>query len=391
MRGPSRVYSLGGAIFAMCLAALCSPVLSSAASAPPIKIGSISTLSGANVPIGMEQCYGAEIAVSEINAAGGVLGRKLELIVRDDQSDPTKGILAANELIANEKVVALIGSSNTGPSLATKQVAEKYHVVLITPVSLGTSVDDPASPFSFGIRPSSKVQAAKMVEYAVGKLGKTRIGLIHDNGAYGMDGNKWMIEELKKRKITPVGDENYKMFDNDMTVQLTKLKDAKAEVLLLTSVAADAATIRRAAAQIGYSPIMIGPSSDASLAFVNIAKELANGMYVVNNVDPYNTAKVPRMDSFFKRYEELNKQFKYGFSSVGGGIVQSYDAIYILANAMKAARSTDSVAVRDAIEKVTGFEGLSGTINFSKSNHEGLGPEVLHVFEYRNQKLTLLQ
>ncbi len=364
--------------------------LSSAGAADAIKIGSISTLSGSNVPIGLEQRYGAQIAVDEINAKGGVLGRKLELVVRDDQSDPTKGIQAANELINSEKVAALIGSSNTGPSLAIKQVAEKSHIVFITPVSLGTSIDDPATPFSFGIRPSSRAQAKKIVEVAVDELHKSRIGLVHDNGAYGMDGNKWLTAELKKRNMTPVADESYKMFDHDMTVQLTKLKEAKADCLLLTSVAADAATIRRAAAQIGYSPEMIGPSSEASLAFVNIAKDLANGFYVVNNVDPYNTAKSARMDTFFKKYESLNKEFKYGFSSVGGGIVQGYDAIYILAKAMESAKSTDSAAMRNAIEKIRGFQGLSGTISFSKENHEGLGPEVLHVFQYKDMKLTLL-
>ncbi len=389
MRGRSWISVT--ALFAICLLVLCGPITSSAADNSSIKIGSISTLSGANAPIGMEQRYGAEIAVAEINARGGVFGRKLDLVVRDDQSDPTKGIQAANELISNEKVIALIGSNATASALAIKQVAEKRHVVLITSESLGTSIDDPVSPFSFGIRPSSKMQAAKMIEYAVGKLGKTNIGLIHDNGPYGMDGNKWVLEELRKRKITPVSDQSYKMFDNDMTVQLTKLKEARAEALLLTSVAADAASIRRAAAQIGYFPVMIGPSSEASLAFVNIARELVDGFYVVNNVDSYNVAKAPRIDAFFKKYELLNKEFRYGFSTVGGGIVQSYDAIYVLVKAIETARSTDSTAVRNALEGITGFKGLSGTINFSKFNHEGLGPDVLHLFQYRNQKLALIE
>jgi branched-chain amino acid transport system substrate-binding protein len=200
------------------------------ANAQDIKLGFNGDLSASpSAQSGSAGVLGIEAAIADVNAAGGVLGRKLTLVIRDDQSQPPKSIQNMSDLIDNEKVVAVFGPTNSGNALAWKQIPNQKKVISMGMIGAGTDITKPMKPgadnYMFRVSMVDREQIAGLVAYAA-KSGSKKIGLMGETTGFGQGGLKDMEEVMKLHELTPVAIEKFSVSDTDMTSQLNKMKAA---------------------------------------------------------------------------------------------------------------------------------------------------------------------
>ena len=225
----------------------------SALAAEPIKIGLVAALSGPSAQSGEAITQGLTIAIDEINASGGVLGRPLELVKRDDESSPPKGATAARELIANEKVAAIFGGLDTPVSLAIVPIVNRDHVPYMGVWAAGTPITrNGANPnFAFRVSAVDVLVDEALLKYAQ-KSGAKKLGLILINNPWGESNEKGLTEQAKHLGITLAGVEKFEDRDVDVVPQLTRLKNAGADALILVANAAPGAQVMKARERMGW-------------------------------------------------------------------------------------------------------------------------------------------
>ncbi|MGH9579208.1 MAG: ABC transporter substrate-binding protein, partial [Terriglobales bacterium] len=275
--------------FARCVPLAAFAALSLACAAAPanaqdIKIGYNSDQSGGGAAEhGLSGRFGVEAALEDINKAGGLLGKKVVLVNRDDTGQPPKSIQNMNELIDSEKVVAVIGPTNTGNALAWLHLPQQKKIPVISHVATGTDItkryEKEAKNYIFRVSMVDREQIALLVAYAV-KASKTKkVALIADSTGYGQGGVKDATEILKLHGITPVANEKFQPKDTDMTSQLSKVKTAGADVLVVYALADANAHLMKSMEKMNYFPVTVGSWANLASPFVNIAgKKLAENL-----------------------------------------------------------------------------------------------------------------
>jgi branched-chain amino acid transport system substrate-binding protein len=213
---------------------------------------------------GVTTVRAAQIAVDEINAKGGINGRKLELVPRDDEHNPTKHVAAVRELVEKEGVSVLFGPTASTAGLAVAPILnDELHVPMILPHAAATDIvwnkawreKKPNYMFRYGMFDAG--QARSLVEFATKKLNKTKLGIIVENSGWGEGGRAEMTNALKEMKLTPVAEEKFNFKDTDLTPQLGRAQRAGAEVILFYGQVAEATAMMRSAAKMGYRPPVV--------------------------------------------------------------------------------------------------------------------------------------
>ena len=378
---------------AFLVSTLVSPV-SSALAAEAIKIGQISALSGASAQSGEAIARGLQIAIDEINGKGGLLdGRKLELIQRDDESKPPKGLLAARELIFNEKVAAFVGGIDSPVSLAIVPLAnqEKIPFMGVWAAATGITRNNANPNYVFRVSAVDALVDVKLLNYANAKFGAEKIGLMLINNPWG-ESNERGLEAADEAndKVTIVGVEKFEAADVDMTPQLSRLKEAGAQAIVLVVNAPPGAQMMKSRERMGWTVPVVSHWGISGGRFAELAGPTAGDAHFVQTY------------SFFGEQGDVGNHVidvlkqKYGvngpeeiFSPVG--TANAYDAMHLLALAIQQAGSTDGDAIRQALENLNDeYAGLIKTYNkpFSAENHDALGPDDYLMVHYDEDQIV---
>lgn len=340
--------------------------------AQDIKLGFNGDLSASpSAEAGKAGLLGIQAAIEDINAAGGVSGRKLVLVIRDDQSQPPKSIQNMVDLIDNEKVAAVFGPTNSGNALAWRHIPNQKKIVSMGMIGAGTDITKPMSPgadnYMFRVSMVDREQIAALVAYAV-KSGTKKIGLMVETTGFGQGGLKDMQELFKLHGVQPLAEEKFAVGDTDMTSQLNKMRAAGVDTVLVWAQGTPTAQLVRSMDKINYFPTFLSSWAADNPSFFDAAGKalVSKPLFMRTMLDP----STPAQQKLFARISpKLSAPSSFTFVSHG------YDATLVLAAAIKQAGSIDGVKMREALEDLKEpVVGVMKTYNkpFSKTRHEGL-------------------
>ncbi|GMU02881.1 ABC transporter substrate-binding protein [Corallococcus caeni] len=334
----------------------------SATAAPPgpppegtILIGEVGSLTGSEATFGISARNGIDLALQEANAAGGVRGQKLVVRVYDSQGRPEEGAQAATRLIAQDKVVALLGEAASSVSMAMADKAQAGKVPMITPTSTSPEVTKKGD-YIFRVCFIDPFQGLVMAKFARENLKLNKVAVLTDNkSAFSVGLADVFNQKFKEFGGTIVGNESYSKGDTDFRAQLTSIKNMKPEAVFVPGYYTDVGIIARQAREVGLRVPLLGGDGWDSDKLYELGGSALEGSYFSNHYSPDNPD--PVVQNFLKKY-------KAAYGSVPDSVaVLAYDAGRLLVDAMKRAPDTSGPALRDAIAATKDFPGVAGTIN----------------------------
>jgi len=353
---------------------ICLAMIGCSKKSDDIKIGVYGPFSGGSAPMGVSMRNGAKIAVEEINAAGGVLGKKLALVDRDDEAKNERGGQIMQELLDKENVVAVLGPANTGVANASTQYTQQKKVPQIINVAAGAKVNEffATNPenYIFRIAASDDIQSKVIVGQAL-KRGAKKVALLCDDTNYGQNGREKMEAVLASAGVKPVYVGKFKIKDTDMTAQLQEAKAAGADVILAYGIGPELAAVSNSMDRISWKVPMIGSWTLSMSNYTTNAGKNGNGTMMPQTFIEAN-AQTPKQQQFLKTYQE---KFKESPISSAVSAAQGYDSVYLLKLAIEQAGNTEGTAIKNALENLNAsYEGLTGnyTKPFSSTDHEAI-------------------
>jgi branched-chain amino acid transport system substrate-binding protein len=371
-------------------AALLACSLSSLA-ADPIRIGVSAALTGGSSAMGVSWRDGTKLAAAEINAKGGILGRPIELVERDDEGKNERGVQITQELINKEKVVAVAGYTNTGVALASQRFYQEAKIPVIS-MPGGTIVTKQFLPpehkdnYIFRLSASDSIQARLIVEEAVAKRKYTKIAILADATNYGQLGRDDLEKALAAKGLKPVAVEKFNIKDVDMTAQLLKAKQAGAQVILTYGIGPEVAQIANGMEKLNWKVPLIGSLTLAMSNFIDNAGKNSEGAFMPQTF--IQEPSTPKRKAFIDAYQ---KAYKIDRMPSAVSAAQGYDAIYLLASAIRQAGSTDGVKVREALENLNDkIDGVITTYDkpYSRDDHEAIDIEMMVMGEVKNGRVV---
>lgn len=355
-----------------------------------IPIGMAISLKGGTALYGEAAKRGADLAVEEFNAAGGYQGKKVSLIVNDDEANPEKSTAIVKQMIDQYHVVALIGPANTENALAHIQLAQDAKVPEVIPVASGTQITQKFAKsdknYIFRVALPDNVQVSKILEQMVVKDGYRRIGLIHDTGAFGQGGKEDVLRLMKEKyKIQPTVISTFNPQDTNLEKQVLEMKNAGVQAFIFYGQAPQGAGVLEARNKQNikipvYAPWIMGDPGMGKLAGTNVN----------NNVffaDFYSTNRT-------KQTKELHDKVmaKYKEDIFPALTAQGYDSTRLILEALKKV-GPNGEKIRDEIEKTSNFQGVTaiGRKPFSRTNHEAYGTGDTFIATYKQGTITVLK
>ena len=337
-----------------------------------IKIGATISETGPASFLGDPEAKTLKMLVDEINAAGGVNGEKINLVIYDDGGDPNKARTFATRLVEDDEVVAVIGGTTTGTSMAIIPVIEDAKVPFIS-LAGAIEIVDPVRPFTFKTPHTDRMACAKIFD-DMKKNGITKIGLISGSDGFGASMHKQCLAIIGQYGIEVLADETYGPNDADMTPQLTNIKGKKGiQAVLNPGFGQGPAIVTRNYAQLAVGLPLYQSHGVASSGFIELAgAQAAQGVrlpgtaLLVAGLLPESDPQRPVVVAYKEAYEKATGK---PVSTFGG---YAHDALRILVDAIKRAGSTKPAAIRDAIESTSGLVGTTGTVTMSAKDHLGL-------------------
>jgi branched-chain amino acid transport system substrate-binding protein len=370
-------------------AAVAGFAIATAAQAQDIKLGYNGDLSASpSAQSGQAAVLGLQAAIDDINAAGGVLGKKLMLVVRDDTSQPPKSIQNMSDLIDNEKVVAVFGPTNSGNAMAWKHIPNQKKIPVIGNVGSGTDITKPMSAgadnYMFRVSMVDREQVAALLAYVKKNPASKVVGLMAETTGYGQGGLKDMQEIAALQGIKPAAVERFGVGDTDMTSQLNKMKAAGVDTIVVWAQGTPTAQLVRSMEKINYFPATLSSWAADNVTFYDAAgKTLAEKPLFMRTV---SESRTPAQQKLFDRVGgKLKAPSSFSFALHG------YDSMLVLSQAIKEAGTTEGPAVKAALEDLKApVNGLLKTYNkpFSKTQHEALTAKDFVWIKWKDSKLT---
>ena len=331
-----------------------------AAAAEPIKIGLVTALSGQSARAGEAITRGLTIAIEELNASGGVLGRKFELVRRDDEATPAKGVTAARELVYKEKVAVLFGGLDTPVSLAIVPIMNQAKVPFMGPWAAGTPITkNGASPnFVFRVSAVDEIVDKAMLQYAQKNFGTKKPGLILINNPWGSSNEKGLQAAMSAKGVKPAGVEKFENNDIDVVPQLTRLKEGGADTLFMVGNVGPSAQVVKSLDRMGWNVPIVSHWGPAGGRFTELAGPNAKRVHFVQTYSFFgNQRPVGQkvMKLLMSKYPDVK-----GPDDVtpAVGVANAYDAMHLVALAIKNAGSTDGDKIRQGFYKIGAYDGL---------------------------------
>lgn len=344
--------------------------------AEPIKIGLSGPFTGGSSSMGVSMRDGVKLAAAEINKAGGVLGRPLEFIERDDEAKNEVGVQIAQELINKEGVVATVGFINTGVALAAERFYEEAEIPVMNNVATGSVIAKQFMPpeheanYIFRNSANDLIQSSMIAEEAIKRQNFKKPAILADSTNYGQLGKTDLTNALSKLGVTPVASEKFNIGDTDMTAQLLRAKEAGADVILTYAIGPELAQIANGMAKLGWKVPMIGSWTLSMASFIDTAGANGNGAMMPQTF--IQMPSTPKRKAFIEAYQKA-----YGVDRIPSPVsaAQGYDSVYLLAAAIKQAGSTDGPKIREALENLN--DKLEGVVTlydkpYTATDHEAI-------------------
>jgi branched-chain amino acid transport system substrate-binding protein len=366
----------------------------------PIKIGAFFALSGPAAFIGAPTQLVAEMVVDKINKEGGINGHPLELVIGDTESDPTKAIMVAKRLVDNDKVVALIGPTRTGTGMAVKKYLEGKQIPTVMTVGGDPVIMEGVhggknfgtAKFIFKSPQRSSIAVKKIYLYLQAK-GYRKVALITASDGFGRDGKRWLTKLAPQYGLEIVAEESFEPKDADMTTQLTKIKSTVAQVIVCWTIGPAGSIVAKNVKQLAIKLPLVQCHGLPDPKYIELAGSASEGN-VMPSTKLMAADQLPKADpqrqliaDFVHLYNEVydyDKQFPINAHSG-----YAWDAIYILANAMKKV-GTDPAKLRDAIEQTKGYVGISGIYNITPEDHNGLDTDSMIIVQIEKGQWNLV-
>ena len=356
----------------------------------PLKIGAIVSLTGTYAGLGEPEKNVIEMEVARINEDGGVNGRPVEVIIEDDATDEAKAVAAASKLIEQDGVVAIIGATGTGQTMAPRGDVQRAGIPQVS-MAGGTVITSPVDPLVFATPWSNLIVVPFTLEH-IKAQGITKIGLISDSGGFGKDGQAVIAAVAPEVGVEVVSDQTFNPGDTDMTTQLTKIKNSDAQAVVFWTAGAEAAIIVKNAVDLGIDLPLFGSHGIARREFIDGAGEAAEGVrfaagkVLIPEAYGEGTEAFTVATDFIDRYTAAYGQAPSTFAG------HAYDALYLV---VEAARRIDGditpEALRDEIEATSGWVGIGGTFTFSPEDHNGMTVGDLTMYEIAGSEWTLAE
>lgn len=369
-------------------------VASSSFAADTIKIGAFFDLTGTNANIGTPTKLVAEMAVAEINKAGGINGMKLELVTADTMSDPNNGATVAKKFIFQEKVTAIIGPTRTDVGMNAKAVIEENGVPTVMTVGSDPVITGGKfGPYTYIFKaPQRATTAVRKIFDFLKTKGLTKVGLMTGADAFGKDGLAAMDALAPEYGITFVAKESFGPKDTDMTAQLTNIKNAGPQAIVCWTVGPAASIISKNRTQLGIDLPLFQSHGLPDPKYIELAGKASEGdrmpatKLMAAAELPDSDAQKPVIKEFIRLYKDVYHYDKDFPINTHSGY--AWDAIMLLTNAMKKA-GTDQKAIRQALEETKGYVGVSGTYTMTAEDHNGLGLDSMVMVEVKDGKFIL--
>ena len=355
----------------------------------PIRIGSFLAITGPASFLGDPENKTLEMLVEQINAAGGVLGRKLQLVAYDSAGDAEKARTFTKRLLEQDKVDVLIGGSSTGETMAAVPLAEQASVPFIS-LAGAVVIIEPVKKWVFKT-PHTDRMACEKVFVDMKARGATKAALISGSGGFDKSMRAECLKVAPNYGMQIVADETYGAADTDMTAQLTKIKGSGAQAVLNAGFGQGPAIVTRNYKQVGLTLPLYQSHGVASKEYVKLSGDAAEGVrlpaaaLLVADILPAND---PQKAVVTKYTQDYTARYKSDVSTFGG---HAYDGLMLYVNAVKAAGSTDKAKVRDALEATKGYVGTGGVVNMSPTDHMGLDLSAFRMLEVKGGNWSLVK
>jgi len=356
----------------------------------PIKIGSFLAITGPVAFLGDPENKTLELYVEKINAAGGVLGRKLQLVAYDSAGDAEKARTFTKRLIEQDKVDMIVGGTSTGETMAVIPLVEAAQIPFIS-LAGAIVIVEPVKKWVFKMPHSDRMACEKIfIDMQSRKFSK--IALISGPGGFDKSMRAECLKLNAKYGIEVVADETYGGGDTDMTAQLTKIKNtAGVQAVLNPGFGQGPAIVTKNYGQLGITMPLYQSHGVASKEFIKLAGAAAEGVRLPGAallVADTLPASDPQRSVAVAYKNEYESRFKSDISTFGG---HAYDGLMLAVDAIKRAGGTDKAKVRDAIEATRGFVGVDGTYNMSPADHMGLDLSAFRMLEVKGGNWTLVK
>lgn len=359
-----------------------------ALAAEAIKIGGLFAVTGPAAFLGEPERNTAQMVVNGINKAGGIKGQKLELIAYDTAGDVTKAAQLANKLIKNDKVVAIVGPSTTGESMAVLPVTEKSKIPLIS-CAAGSKITEPAKPYTFKTAQNDGLAVTRIYEYLLQHKMK-KVALLTVSDGFGASGREQLKALAAKHGIQIIIDDTYGPKDTDMTSQLTKIRASQAEAIICWGTNPGPAVVAKNARQLGVKQPLFMSHGVSSKKFIELAGDAAEGVMLPSGrvivadllpeTDPQKKALLGYVKDYQNKYNVAGDHF--------GG--HAWDAVMLIKNAIEKGGSKPA-EIRNALENTKNFHGIGGTFSFSKNDHAGLDKDAFVMVEVKDKDWALVK
>ncbi len=350
-----------------------------------IRLGLVSALSGQNAKSGEAIVRGLSLALDEINAQGGLLGKKVELVTRDDESNPAKGVVAARELVQREHVVAFFGGVDTPVSLAIVPFANQAKVPFIGVWAAGTAItkNGAAENYVFRVSAVDDLVDVALVDYAVKKYGARKPGMILINNAWGESNEAGLKSALAAKKIPYSAIEKFETEDVDVVPQLTRLKNAGTDVLFMVANVAPSSQVVKSLDRMGWNVPIVSHWGPAGGRFSELAGPSAPKVHFIETYS-FSGKLSPKgavvLAALKKKYPAIVSMADV---TPAVGIANAYDAMHLTALAIAKAGSTEGPKIRAAFYKIDSYDGLIKTYKtpFTPTNQDALSSSD-YIFTY---------
>lgn len=334
----------------------------------PIKIGAVFSVTGPASPLGTPERDTAMLLEEQINESGGIDGRPVKIVIHDDKSQETDCVMAVKSMI-EEGVVAIVGPSLTGTSLAVLDTVTREEIPLVS-CAAGIKIVDPVNEWVFKTAQSDAHAVAKLVDF-MKEGGIKTVAMINDSNAFGVSGKEQLAAQAPAAGITVVATESFATKDTDMTAQLTRISGKSPDAVVCWGTNPGPAIVAKNMKQLGIKKPLYMSHGIANKTFIELAGDAANGVIFpagrlivaeeIPDTDPQKEVLLGYRDAFKAKFNRDPDTF--------GG--HAWDAIQLVVQAIKEV-GTDKAKIRDEIENTKGFVGISGVFSFSPTEHNGL-------------------
>lgn len=375
MKSPSRLLP------ALALLATAALALAPAVrAAEPIKVGEYASLTGKDATFGQSQDKGIKLALDEINAAGGALGRPIELIAEDNQTKNGESATAAKKLMSRDKVIALLGEVTSSRSLEVAPLAQAAKIPMIAPGATNARVTQQGN-YIFRVCFIDDFQGVVMAKFAKDDLKAKKVATLTSvSSAYSVGLSKVFKETFIANGGTVPIEQKFNEGDKDFRAQLTAIKSANVDAVFVPGYYQEAALVARQARALGLTIPLFGGDGWESEQLLAIGGEALNGCYYSTHFTPEN--KDPAVVTFVEKFKKRwNGETPDAYAALG------YDALYVLVNAIKAAGTTESAKLRDAIAATKNFSGASGVTTLDKDRNASKPATIIAIKDTKLQFL----